>query len=512
MTEQNPYNASRPGNLFVGYERLRHNLLDGFGNGNSYAVLGGRRCGKTSLLLQLVQDLQPPALAPFTPLPRFLDIQGLDRPTPALLFETIYTLVVQGVTAPTWVPEASGRDYQHFLAFLDAAKPLLDQHYGPDWLVILLVDELDAALVSLPDDQFFQNLRNLLMVSRFQRHFRLVASGVTMMAHLIASGSSPLNNLRHLYLRVLTGSQARQLIAFGFPQGLDPDVEFLLFQMTGKHPYLLQGLLEHIWENQTTLDRQVVRRAAWEFLHQQSTFPRWLDAFGLEDHAVYQCLAETPEGTLHVRDIRHRLDAALSSKVDDALTVLSYHGVVDDSEPDEPRLAGTLFRDWYRENRPRLPHGELPQPKLLSLFCSYSHRDEALRHALETHLALLRRQGYIASWYDRRISAGEEWKHQIDAHLEAADIILLLVSADFLASDYCYDIEMRRALERHNTGEARVIPVIVRAVDWTGAPFDRLKILPRDAKPVSTWNDPDEAWADVAWEIRQAVGQLRRRL
>lgn len=95
-------------------------------------------------------------------------------------------------------------------------------------------------------------------------------------------------------------------------------------------------------------------------------------------------------------------------------------------------------------------------------------------------------RGYIASWYDRRISAGEEWKHQIDAHLEAADIILLLVSADFLASDYCYDIEMRRALERHDAGEARVIPVIVRAVDWTGAPFDRLKILPRDAKPVST--------------------------
>jgi hypothetical protein len=111
MTEQNPYNASRPGNLFVGYERLRHNLLDGFRNGNSYAILGGRRCGKTSLLLQLIQDLQPPALAPFIPLPRFLDMQGLDRPTPALLFETMYNLVVQGVATPAWVPGAPGRDY-----------------------------------------------------------------------------------------------------------------------------------------------------------------------------------------------------------------------------------------------------------------------------------------------------------------------------------------------------------------------------------------------------------------
>jgi hypothetical protein len=116
-----------------------------------------------------------------------------------------------------------------------------------------------------------------------------------------------------------------------------------------------------------------------------------LDVFGLAEHAVYQCLAATPEGILHVRDIRHRLDAALGSQVDDALTVLSYHGVIDDSEPDEPRVAGTLFRDWYRENRPRLPHGEPPQPKLLSLFYSYSHRDEDLRDALETHLALLKR-------------------------------------------------------------------------------------------------------------------------
>src|SRR3954447_7241910 len=88
----------------------------------------------------------------------------------------------------------------------------------------------------------------------------------------------------------------------------------------------------------------------------------------------------------------------------------------------------------------------------ISLFYSYSHKDEALRDELETHLSLLRRQGVISGWHDRRIAAGTEWAGQIDRHLEAADVILLLVSAGFLASDYCYDIEMRRALERHVAG------------------------------------------------------------
>jgi hypothetical protein len=106
-------------------------------------------------------------------------------------------------------------------------------------------------------------------------------------------------------------------------------------------------------------------------------------------------------------------------------------------------------------------------------------------YALETHLALLRHEGVIASWHDRKIVAGQEWKGQIDRHLDEADIILLLVSADFLASDYCYEIEMQRALARHQAGEACVIPVIIRAVDWNSAPFANLQALPKDAKPVS---------------------------
>src|SRR4051795_7874378 len=96
-----------------------------------------------------------------------------------------------------------------------------------------------------------------------------------------------------------------------------------------------------------------------------------------------------------------------------------------------------------------------------TLFFSYSHEDEDLRDELEKHLATLQRQGLISSWHDRRITVGTDIGEAIDGHLDAADIILLLVSPDFIASDYCYEREMQRALQRHNNGAARVIPVIL---------------------------------------------------
>src|SRR3954471_19312466 len=149
-----------------------------------------------------------------------------------------------------------------------------------------------------------------------------------------------------------------------------------------------------------------------------------------------------------------------------------------------------------------------PPASRLSLFYSYSSKDGALRDELETALSLLRRQGVLSGWHDRRVEAGTEWERQIDQHLEAADVILLLVSADFLASDYCYDKEMKRALERHGAGVARVIPVILRPCDWDSAPFWKLQALPKDGKPVTTWKDRDEAFTDIARGIRTAVPSL----
>lgn len=141
----------------------------------------------------------------------------------------------------------------------------------------------------------------------------------------------------------------------------------------------------------------------------------------------------------------------------------------------------------------------------LRVFYVYSHKDERLLGQLQTHLASFERNGLITGWSDRKIGAGRDWENEIAAELEAANIILLLVSADFLASDYCQDIEMKRALERHDAGEATVIPIILRPVHWTDTPLRRIQALPDRAKPVTTWRNRDEAWASVASGIRNAI-------
>ncbi len=143
--------------------------------------------------------------------------------------------------------------------------------------------------------------------------------------------------------------------------------------------------------------------------------------------------------------------------------------------------------------------------KAVEVFYSYAHKDEDLRNQLAEHLSSLRRQGYITEWYDRQIGAGTQWAEEIDAHLNTATIILLLISSSFLASDYCYGIEMQRALERHDAKEALVIPIILRSVDWRGTPFEKLQALPANGKPITTWPNQDEAFLDVTRGIRKAI-------
>lgn len=136
-----------------------------------------------------------------------------------------------------------------------------------------------------------------------------------------------------------------------------------------------------------------------------------------------------------------------------------------------------------------------------SLFFSYSHKDEEVRNDLEVHLALLKRQGIITAWHDRRIVAGD-FGAQISEHLENADIILFVVSAQFIASDYCYEREMQRALEKDKEGTAIVRPVIAEPCDWHSAPFGHLLASPTDGKAISLYANRQEALSIVAKDVR----------
>ena len=154
---------------------------------------------------------------------------------------------------------------------------------------------------------------------------------------------------------------------------------------------------------------------------------------------------------------------------------------------------------------------ELVEPdEPVRLFCGCSQRDYALREELFIHLASLKQQNVIDGWHDGLIGPGEDWKGEIERHLDRAQLIVLLISPDFISSDACSEM-MRRAMARHHATTAHVIPVIVRPVDPVGAPFSQLKSLPSNDKPVKLWRNADEAWQDVARGIRHAVEAFRKK-
>jgi internalin A len=151
-----------------------------------------------------------------------------------------------------------------------------------------------------------------------------------------------------------------------------------------------------------------------------------------------------------------------------------------------------------------------PAREAARVVVSYSHKDELFRDELETQLKLLQRQRLIALWTDRRIDAGDEWKRAIDDNFERADLVLLLVSADFINSDFCYEIEMQRALERHAEGSARVVPIIVRDVAWSSAPFAKLQVLPGGGKAV-VGKGKGKLARDTAWKgVAEALERILR--
>jgi O-acetyl-ADP-ribose deacetylase (regulator of RNase III) len=144
----------------------------------------------------------------------------------------------------------------------------------------------------------------------------------------------------------------------------------------------------------------------------------------------------------------------------------------------------------------------------VAVFVSYAHADERLRKKLGRQLSVLEQEGLVAMWHDRMIGAGTEWAGAIDDRLEAARVVLLLVSPDFIDSKYCRDVELKRALQRHEKREVLVVPIILRPVSFKNMPFAKLQALPKDAKPVVTWSNVDSALVDVTERLRSAIQQF----
>ncbi|MGZ4846278.1 MAG: toll/interleukin-1 receptor domain-containing protein [Halobacteriota archaeon] len=148
--------------------------------------------------------------------------------------------------------------------------------------------------------------------------------------------------------------------------------------------------------------------------------------------------------------------------------------------------------------------------RTIRVFISYSHNDEALKNELEKYLDPLIHDGLIAPWQDRNIAPGADFENEIERRLETSDIILLLITPDFLASDYIFSKELFRAMELHDEGKTCVIPIICRVCRWNSAPFGKLQVLPKDGKPIAKWDDRDEAFYDIITGIEKSVNSIIR--
>ena len=171
--------------------------------------------------------------------------------------------------------------------------------------------------------------------------------------------------------------------------------------------------------------------------------------------------------------------------------------------------AGTVVQSVPRPasllEDPRTPRNQPETPPKRKAFISYSHKDQRHRERLNDALIQLRRSNLMSVWDDRKILPGQDWDREINDKLEDADVILLLVSTDFLASDYSYSREMTRALQRHRSGSATVIPIIVRPCDWQHSPLGSLQALPDQGRAVSLWPSRDQAWLDVVQGLRRLI-------
>jgi len=149
----------------------------------------------------------------------------------------------------------------------------------------------------------------------------------------------------------------------------------------------------------------------------------------------------------------------------------------------------------------------------VKIFFSYSHKDEQLCLELQKHLGPLKRAQIISHWYDREIKPGTDWDHNIKSNIKESDIILFLISPDFLNSDYIYENEIRQAIEQHNLGKSIVVPIMLRKCDIEFTPFKHIQGLPTDLEPITSkkWFTPDDAFFDVIEGLKKIIGKAKEK-
>ena len=370
---ENPYAYNdATGRNYVGNGDLLRRVITGMiDHGEHFAIVGGRRCGKTSTLHVLEEHLAQGEHgdSPRHIVPLLIDASA-GPVSPAILFREILrslTKRIEEISESHWDSIAHEEEpYRAFRQKLtdDSIRTALTRGYGRNWLGVIMLDEIDDIAQRLLEtghgDVFFRNLRYLVMEeTKLKGHFRLVAAGVNDLTGLIRSGS-PLNMMATKELGVLQDEDVAQLADVGFRGSMTDAANERLTELTGRHPYLLQGVLQTLWPpGRVGIAGGQVAQAADQFQREhEHDFSNWLSVFDSTARMVYgylsASLGESASLSKLVRAFPAQEGMSVSGRdVERALGVLATHGViVADADGENYRVSGTMFRDWFHSHAP----------------------------------------------------------------------------------------------------------------------------------------------------------------
>ncbi|MFC5848571.1 TIR domain-containing protein [Deinococcus petrolearius] len=464
------------------------NTVRQINEGTSFAITAGPRMGKTSFILSCIKYINrnyPKTLSVYLDLNSFSDITR----------EEIFTSICIKMTKE-YRRDPSKEIKEEFLSL---AERIIES--GEIDRILVIFDRIESIYSTDWGLAFLREWRAILSsIDRLYKQISLIIAGGSGLYLAAKDIGSPIGNiLRWKDLHGLDYREFEKLIAdhqFDLPTDI---IREDIFKLVGPHPMLLQFALSNIQNSlleENRLDLQEIKDEIINRFDGMFSYT-WRDISGKGKSILNRIVS----GEVINKNTEPGIGRGQGYE---DLKILVNSGFIRIAQNGEISVSSEVLITWLSRSE-EAEKMNIATGEKVKIFISYTHRDEEYRNELVAHLALLSRQELVESWYDHKILAGSEIDADIIKNLDESKIIILLISSDFINSDYCYSKEMFKSLEKHSDGTARVIPVIVRSVDWSDAPFSKLKMMPRDAIPIATWGDKDEAYKSISQEIRRIL-------
>ncbi len=513
---------------FVGRRALVDKIISDLTlfNGDSHAIIAGRRCGKSSVINVLAHELGQSEIIEshdFRPLPLCFDFQSKRFQSVGAFFahmlREVCRLIDGAVPHPSqtvlpspiqldeeWFQNLVDRDALASHQFEDALGYILDQLATPKQpaRLVLLLDEMDETVDRHWTEDLYGQLRALVYSGKRNKQIRLVLAGSKRFLTTNERGSPLWNVLKLNYLYAFTEEETKRLTYRA--EALSEDAKGSIWQQSGGHPFLAQYLLYYLWEegaihaNAASVEQQATR---FHF-EQARDLEGWKTAIDIPGHQVYQIIASASDW-MSEYDIAQAATCTMS-EVKHGLVALCYHGLcVHDGLWRRYKRTGDLFKNWF----------EIPKASDTSVsdtltppivFLSYSHKNENEKNHLVKHLRGLERRGLFELWFDDKIEGGADWEQKIKSAMAEASVSILLISADFLDSDFIVGHEVPGFLERRNVDGLTVFPIIATPCVWEIHDWLRqMNVRPKNGEPIWGANSSDRqidaTLTDIAKEI-----------